>query len=415
MKSICVIGAGPAGLMAAIAAADSNNKITIFEKEGLIGKKLLLTGNGRCNLSNASLSSKNYHGENSKFVESVFARHNNFDTIEFFRSIGVETMTDERNRIYPSTERAIDVVNALSSQINKSNIELCVEHKIITIRKQNDLFEVTYLDNNGSNKTRNFEIVIISTGGRSYPSLGSDGSGYDLADKFGHNIIKPIPVSVPVVSSNIISRVLMGVTLKVNCSLYHDESKATSHIGDMILTHYGLSGPCILGISREISVLINRLQIDPTKIFLKLNFSTELNKTELFQKISQRLTSAPTKYISNQFQQIAPKSLVTFILRRLNIAEDKSSSTISKRSITQIVDLLSDYKLEIDGLLGWDQAQFTAGGVETKEIDSKTMRSKIVKDLYFAGEVVDIDGDTGGYNLQWAWSSGWLAGNSTKL
>ncbi len=409
MQKVAVIGAGPAGLFSSYFASLKNNKIVIFEKNTAPGKKLLLTGNGRCNISNLNVSSSNYHGSYPKFVESVFSRFTNTDTLDFYKNSGLDLIDDDKGKVYPKTENAEDVLKFLLG-LNKNN-KILFNSRVLEIKKQNKQFIVKY-ENSGVVENETFDRVILTTGGKTYPDTGSEGSGYIIAEKLGHSIIKPIPVSTPILSNDSICLRLTGVTITVSVFIYYKDKKVTEANGDMIFTHYGCSGPAIFSVSRDISEMINRRNIKPASLNMFINFSPNINPEEIYSILKVRFVENPEKTISNQFSGIAPKSLIEVILNKNEINLDTLSKYFPLKKINIIIDDIVKFKLNISGISGWNQAQFTAGGVNVKEINSKSMESKIVPGLFFAGEVVDINGDSGGYNLQWAWSSGYLAGSS---
>ncbi len=422
-NNIGIIGGGPAGMIAAIFAARNGNFVTIFEKNISLGKKLLLTGNGRCNITNINLSIKNYHGENPKFAMSVISQFNQYETINFFESLGLVLKEEEFGRMFPRSDQAQSVLDILNLELKNLKVNILLNQKIKEIhtdKSKSISKEDSYVKRNSNynkvhvityqKKVYKFDKIIIATGGKSYPQTGSTGDGYRLAKNLGHKIVKPFPSSVPLRIKSIVCNKLQGVKIYAKLSIYIDNNKVSEVTDELLFTHLGLSAPAALRSSRYVSKYI--YCYNSKNVSCIINFFPEYSNVQLIDLLNKRIKSHPERILANQFLGMLPKKVAPTILKYSNIDPNEKSHSVSKKTIHEVIRLFTNFYLKIDNVLGWENAQFTAGGIDTREIDSKTMQSKIAKNVYFCGEVVDIDGDSGGYNLQWAWSSGCVAGKS---
>lgn len=405
-KKILIIGGGASGMIAAISAARNGNNVSIFEKNEKLGKKILITGNGRCNITNTNVSWKNYNGTYPKFTASVISQFDNNKTINLFEKLGLILVEENNGRLFPRSNQAQSVIDCLKHEINKLNVEIKFNQKIKQVAVSNKKFLVTTYQN----KKYNFDKIIIATGGKTYPKTGSTGDGYRFAKSFGHKIIQPFPVSTPFRIKSIICNKLQGIKVNVKLKISHKNNLIVENIGELLFTHLGISAPVVLESSREVSKIF--VSNPNSQIKCSINFFPEYSQEQLLDILVKRFHENPDKNIGNQFIGMLPKKVAPAILKYFNINPEVKSRDTSKKTINQVIQILTNFNLEIIGVLGWDTAQFTAGGVDVKEINSQTMESKLVPRLYFCGEVVDIDGQSGGYNLQWAWSSGWVAGNN---
>jgi predicted Rossmann fold flavoprotein len=407
-KKIFIIGGGASGMMAAIAAAKNGNAVTIFESNDSLGKKILITGNGRCNITNRNVSWKNYHGKNPRFAASVLAQFSNEQTIEFFEDLGLILVEEEDGRMFPRSQQAQSVIDVLEQELEKLDVRILFNQKIRNVTFSNNKFKVTTFQK----KVHEADKVTIATGGRSYPNTGSTGDGYRFAKDFGHNVIKIFPASVPFRIKSIVCNKLQGIKVDATIKVFQNDKCIAEATDEVLFTHLGLSAPAILKSSREVSKILVK---DPeAKLTCHINFFPEYSQDQLHKLLKKRMESHPDRMISSQFLGMLPKKVTPTILKYSDIDPEQKSHQISNRTLDKIIKLITNYKLLITGVLGWEVAQFTAGGVDVKEINSQTMESKIVPGLHFCGEIVDIDGDSGGYNLQWAWSSGFVAGDSIR-
>jgi len=401
-----IIGGGASGTMAAISAARSENIVTIFEKNEKLGKKILITGNGRCNITNRTVSHQNYHGTHPKFASSVLAQFSNTDTIKFFEDLGLILKEEDEGRLFPRSNQAQSVVDVLTEELERLGVEVKLNQKIKKVIKQKNKFHITSYQN----KKYIFDKLIIATGGKSYPKTGSTGDGFRFAESLGHRIIKPFPASTPLRIKSIVCNKLQGIKIDATLKIFHNDKQISEKTGELLFTHLGLSAPVVLESSREVSRILT--SNPKAKLECSINLLPEYSFSEIRNILLKRINDHPERNIGNQFIGILPKKVTPTILKHYDIDPLTQSMNISKKTLHRIIEILTDHREKIIGVLGWDSAQFTAGGVDISEIDSKNMQSQLVKGLHFCGEVVDIDGDSGGYNLQWAWSSGFVAGVS---
>ena len=401
MKKIGVIGAGPAGLMAAIETKNENNQVVIFEGNDKIGIKLLMTGGGRCNITNSAFFDEFLENvvTNQKFIYSAFTRFDNFALIDFLKQNNIETIVEEDGRIFPKSEKASDLVNLFYQKLQEKSIILKTATKIKKVYKE----QVFYLtDQNG--KTYTCDYLIIATGGNSYPNTGSDGTGYALAYKLGHKINYPRPVLVPIFIKdklNLKAQSFRNVRLKIDCV----EGQVTID-GDLMINANFLTGPAALRASSFIrDRKIKRLSID---------FLPGKSYKDLDEKILEFIRKNPKKSIGNALKNIINASLLEEILNLSNIDINKKASELSKEERKYIVGKMKDLNLNFDRLGGFESAVVTRGGVDVKFIDPKNMESKLVSGLFFVGEILDIDSLTGGFNLQTYFSTAYAAGTYIK-
>ncbi|MBN2015558.1 NAD(P)/FAD-dependent oxidoreductase [Candidatus Dojkabacteria bacterium] len=405
-KKVLIIGGGAAGMMSAISAARNNHEVILFEKNEELGKKILITGNGRCNLTNKNLTWENYHGSFPKFASSVISQFDNEKTIQFFEELGLVLVEEDQGRLFPRSQQAQSVVDVLKQELEQLGIQILTRKKIRRVEKIEQQFCITTYQ-----KKKHFgDALIIATGGRTYPKTGSTGDGYRFAESLGHKIIKPFPVSTPFRIKSVVCNKLQGIKIIARLKVYQGEKIISDNTDELLFTHIGLSAPVVLKSSREVSKV---LCLNPeAELKCSINFFPEYSQEDLYKLLKKRLVNNPDRNIGNQFLGMLPKKVAPAILRYSRINPEIKSKQLANRTLDRIIKIIMNYELPIDDVLGWDMAQFTAGGVDVREIDSKTMESKLVPNLHFCGEVVDIDGDSGGYNLQWAWSSGFVAGSS---
>ncbi len=404
---LAVIGAGPAGMMAAWRASECGARVVILEKNASPGIKLLMTGKERCNITNAETDARMFtevFGKNGKFLVSAFNRFGVEDTLDFFHENNVKTKTERGNRVFPESDRARDVQEVFLRLIKENGVELrtdCVVKKIVC----SDGGIEKILLHKGEVRAANY---LICTGGLSYPRTGSTGEGYKWAKEMGHTIIEPKPALTPVLVKEKWVKDLEGLSLKnVNVSVYQKNKKKDGRFGEALFTFNGLSGPVVLDMSKSIGKLLSGGQIE-----LVIDFKPALDPGVLEKRILRDLEENKNRAIKNVLACLLPKKLIPVVLRLSKIDPDKKAHSITKEERKNLRTLLKGFRLSVKGLLGFNKAIVTTGGINLREIDPRTMRSKIIKNLYFAGEVLDLDGPTGGYNLQVCWSTGYLAGES---
>ncbi len=404
MKTIIIIGSGPAGMFAAINAKTKDNKVIILESNDRLGKKLAITGKGRCNLTNSS-----YIGDfisqinsNSEFMYGPFFTFTNENLMDFFETNGLKLKTERGDRVFPETDSAFDVIDVLRRELNKRNIEVIFNTKVTGINKTGDNFIIN--TNNGEFIS---DICIIATGGMSYPRTGSDGSGYELAKSLGHEIIKPLPSLVPIEIKEKWVKSLTGVSLKnIELSLVENNKVIYSEFGEMIFSHYGISGPIVLTLSNH---------IEPKHDYeFYLDLKPALAEDVLDKRILRDFEKYKNKAIKNALSDLTISSLIPIILELSGINPDKPVHQISKTERISLLRVFKSMKMTFSSLRPIDEAIITRGGVNVNEINPSTMESKIVAGLYFAGEIIDVDANTGGYNLQIAFSTAYVAGTHSK-
>ncbi len=391
-----IIGAGPAGLFTAIHC--KGRKVIVLEKNAVPGKKLLISGTGRCNLTHDCKLSDffDHYGANHRFLKTALHGFTNFDLIRFFEDHGMETVVDKNGKVFPASQKASDVLAVLINVCNKNRVEINCYQQIEEIKKTESGFEVKA--GSGVFISR---FLVITTGGMSYPVTGSTGDGYHFAKLLGHSIVPPKPSLSPVFIRDYTMASISGVSVQNKMVyLYRGDKKIMEHSGDIGFTHKGLSGPGILDFSRNI--LSNDI--------LKVNFielKSDDFRNELI-KVSEKEGKTAIQTYLKKFD--LPRSLVLLILKSINIEPETRLAEITKIQRNQLVAAFCEFPFTVEKVGGFNMAMVTAGGVNLEEVNPKTMESKLVPGLYFAGEVLDIDGDTGGYNLQAAFSMGWLVG-----
>lgn len=401
MKKIGIIGAGPAGVMAAIRAKNKNNIVTVFETNDKIGKKLLMTGGGRCNITNAV-----YYQDfldnvvtNKKFIYSAFTNFDNFSMIDFLNKNGIETIIEEDGRVFPKSEKSIDVVKFFEAKLKEKSINLITNTKINKVHKDKNFY---LTDQNG--KTYEFDYLIIATGGKSYPKTGSDGSGYKLAKKLGHEIIEPKAVLVPIfIKDKINFKAQSFRNIKINILTDKDN---VSVEGDLLINANFLTGPAALKASSYMrDKKIRKVSID---------FYPNLTYNDLDKQILNLLGDNSKKSVGNALKTLLNPSLLDEIFRRNNLDLGKKSSEFTKEDRKLLIEKIKDFDLEFDRLGSFESAVVTRGGIDVTKVNPKNMQSKLVEGLFFAGEILDIDCLTGGFNLQICFSTAYAAGTYIK-
>lgn len=404
-KKVIVIGAGPAGLMAAGQASLRGCEVILLEKTDRIGKKILISGKGRCNLTNNTDIEgliQNIPG-NGNFLYSAFYTFSNMDLIEFFNGRGLATKVERGERVFPVSDRAKDVADVLVDFARKSGAKTQLKSPVENIIIQDSKVKGVLLKDG----TKMFcDAVILATGGASYPGTGSTGDGYRMAEKAGHKIIPLKPSLVPLIAGEEWVKKLQGLSLRnVAITMLNKSSKKVySDFGEMLFTHYGVSGPVILSGSRHI------LDYDYKNIKLVIDLKPALNEEKLDERIRRDFEQFTNKHFKNSLDELLPQKMIPVIIELSGIAPDKAVNQITKEERRRLVTLLKKLEITITGARPITEAIVTAGGVNTDEINPSTMESKLVNGLFFAGEVIDVDGYTGGFNLTIAFSTGYLAG-----
>lgn len=408
---VIVIGAGAAGLIAAGRAGELGARVLVLEKMERAGRKLLITGKGRCNITNEAPVSEfmKHIFPNPRSLKHAFNNFFNRDIVSILESQGVETEVERGGRIFPVSDKSADVVNALIKWSTRKDVTISYHEKVEEILTDSGIIKAVTTIKNGQKHEYSCSSVIICTGGKSYPATGSDGDGYKLAKKIGHTISTVLPALVPIETEGNIAPELQGLSLKnVKASIWIDGKKANEEFGEMLFTHFGISGPIILTLSRFI---VQELNIGK-KPELSIDLKPALDDQQLDTRLLRDLNEHGKKQLENIFREWLPSKMIPVFLHLLAMDGAKLCNQVTGAERKKIRLLMKDFRFKISGYRSFKEAIITSGGINTAEIDFKSMESKIVKNLYFAGEVIDLDADTGGYNLQIAWSTGYLAGES---
>lgn len=409
---VIVIGGGPAGMMAAITSAENGNKVTILEKMQNLGRKLLITGKGRCNIT-SSLPIEEFIQNtpgNGQFLYSCFKNYTNQDIIQFLKKQGLDVKEERGNRIFPTTDKSIDVLECFKRKLKQLNVDIKYNTRVIDISKEEEKLQVKT-----ENNTYEAEKIILATGGKSYPLTGSTGDGYKLAQNLGHTITKIKPSLVPLESyEKKLCKNLQGLSLRnVKIELKNTENNKTIYedFGEMLFTHFGVSGPTILSGSahlvryKNIEDLLKNKRVD-----LKIDFKPALSEEKLDERILRDFIELKNKQFKNSLDKLLPQKLIPIIIEKSKISPEKKVNEITKQERKNLVKILKSFELTISNFRPIEEAIITSGGINIKEINPKTMESKLVPGLYFAGEIIDVDSYTGGFNLQIAYSTGYTAG-----
>jgi predicted Rossmann fold flavoprotein len=400
---VIVVGGGASGIMAAIIAKRSGADVTILERNPRIGKKILVTGNGRCNFTNIHTDVSHYHGKNPKFIYGALYKFDVSHTIAFFEKLGIAHKMEEKGKAFPMSDQASSILDCLMYELNESGVKVLCNSYVKDIEKSKKGFKV-YLENGTIYRCDN---IVLATGGKAMPYTGSDGNGYDIAGKLGHNIVDVFPALVQLKLEGLYFNQIHGVKFVGTAELIYNNKSVAKDRGDILFTNYGISGPPILQLSRKAGEFLN----DGKEAMLKVILIDTMTREELNRFLTQRFKNMPRRTVEFSLVGFVNKRLIPVLLKEAGIKDLKSQvGNLSAKDREKIVGILTDWRFKIRGTKSWQSAQVTAGGVDTSEINPNTMESKLVKGLFFAGEIMDIDGECGGFNLQWAWSSGFLAG-----
>ena len=434
---VIIIGAGPAGLMSGISSARNGDEVIILEKMNMPGRKLLITGKGRCNITSSLDMSEfiqNIPG-NGRFLYSSFEQFTNKDIIEFLEKHNVKVKEERGNRIFPVTDKSVDVLNAFMKELKKLKVPIITNAKVEKIlTNSDDVSGVEYIKN-GTKVIEKADKVILATGGKSYQSTGSTGDGYEMAEKLGHTITKISPSLVPVEANSIknaeknniyvfeskynnslnLCKTLQGLSLK-NVEIKFEDTEKNKIIyqdfGEMLFTHFGVSGPTILSGSAHLLRYKNVEQLlKEGKILLNIDLKPALSEEKLDLRLLRDFEKEKNKLFKNSLSELLPQKLIEPIIELSHINPDKKVNEITKVERLKLIKILKKLTIVISGFRPINDAIVTSGGISIKEINPKTMESKIVNGLYFAGEIIDVDAYTGGFNLQIAYSTGYVAGN----
>lgn len=402
---VAVIGGGPAGMMAAGRAAELGRKVILIDRKATLGQKLLMTGNGRCNLTNAKPNNKGFIeklGRSGPWFFSALGAFGPKDIIEFFEKRGIKTKREDDDRVFPVSDKASEILESLQKYLKENKVKVMLGQEVLGFEQKNGLIEGINLHG----RHIYADTYILATGGKSYPHTGSTGDGYKWAGELGHRIIDPYPALVSVVSRDEWVRELAGIALSgIKIGVFQDKKKIASTVGEILFTHTGLSGPAILNFSKRIGELL-----PGGKIHFEMDLFPALDQGRLDKTLREDFTVHSNKIFKNYLPESLPQKLMNVIIGFSGVNPQTKLNSISHEQRKYLASLLKSIKVNVDGLGGFSQAIITAGGVDLDQIDPKTMRSKKIKNLFFAGEIIDLDGPTGGYNLQICWSTGRRAG-----
>lgn len=404
---VAVIGGGPAGMMAAIRAAELGASVILIEKNEKLGVKLLMTGGGRCNLTHTEKSIRDFSqkfGKEGDFLLSPFSVFGVKEVMEFFEDNGIE-LKDEEGNIYPVSEKSKDILNVLINLLKKYNVEILLSSEVSEIKKEGKSISSVVLSNGKEIEADKF---IISSGGKSYPNTGSSGDSFVWAKKLGHSIVDAKPALTPIETKEQWAKTLQGISLHdVAISFVGNQKIGKEEKGEILFTHFGFSGPLILNMSRTVGDLLEK-----GKVKMYIDLFPDKNIEQLDKFILDVFNSNRKKHVYKCLNDFFPEKFAAFVLNFSSIPYDRKANDVSKEERMRLVKFMKKIEINVLGLLGFDRAMATHGGISLKEIDSKTMKSKLINNLYFAGEAINLDGPCGGYNLQLCWSTGYVAGQN---
>ncbi len=405
MKSIAVIGGGASGLMAACHAAGEGRRVTLFEKQKKLGRKILATGNGRCNITNRNLDPEMYHGSNPKIIRNIFSKFGFHETEDFFLSIGLPLAEGKNGRMYPASFQASSVVNLLAYRLKRAGVAVSLHRKIQEIIPDKGMFRLL----TAGREEHIFDSVILASGGCSYPQLGGSRSGYEIAGRLGHSIVEPFPAILPInIPLKSVHR-LQGIRWECRVDLLLRGKRVVSSIDELLFTGYGLSGIAALDISRW----VNWFALDGEETEIRIDFFPGMEENEL-EALMRRLWEDGNRKLGFSLYGIINERIPEVVLEIEGFDPERKTGSLKNSEKKEIVRLFKSFRLKPGKPRSFNEAVVTAGGVNVGEIDPSTMESRIIKNLYITGELLDIDGESGGYNLQFAWSTGAIAGMSQE-
>ncbi len=414
MSHVIVVGGGAAGMFAAIAAAKNGHQVTLYEKNEKLGKKIFITGKGRCNITNAADMEELFDAvvTNSKFLYSSFYGYTNQNVIDFFEDAGVPVKIERGNRVFPISDHSSDVIRALEREMKKVGVKVCLNTEVKSVEAEKGKFNKVVLKDT---TTQTADACIVATGGLSYRSTGSTGDGFRFAENVGHKVTQCFPSLVPMETKEPWICELQGLSLRnVEAKILDGKKELYKDFGEMLFTHFGVSGPLIISASSYVGKKFMDKNGQKKELTLEIDLKPALTEEQLDQRVLRDFEENHNRQFKNAITKLFPTKLIPVMLELSGIDPEKKVNSIEKEERKQFVHLIKHFRMTLTGLRDYPEAIITKGGVNVKEIDPGTMESKLVKGLYFAGEVLDLDALTGGFNLQIAWSTGYAAGNAIQ-
>lgn len=414
MSHVIVVGGGAAGMFAAIAAAKNGHQVTLYEKNEKLGKKIFITGKGRCNITNAADMEELFDAvvTNSKFLYSSFYGYTNQNVIDFFEDVGVPVKIERGNRVFPISDHSSDVIRALEREMKKVGVKVCLNTEVKSVEAEKGKFNKVVLKDA---TTQTADACIVATGGLSYRSTGSTGDGFRFAENVGHKVTQCFPSLVPMETKEPWICELQGLSLRnVEAKILDGKKELYKDFGEMLFTHFGVSGPLIISASSYVGKKFMDKNGQKKELTLEIDLKPALTEEQLDQRVLRDFEENHNRQFKNAITKLFPTKLIPVMLELGGIDPEKKVNSIEKEERKQFVHLIKHFRMTLTGLRDYPEAIITKGGVNVKEIDPGTMESKLVKGLYFAGEVLDLDALTGGFNLQIAWSTGYAAGNAIQ-
>ena len=414
MSHVIVVGGGAAGMFAAIAAAKNGHQVTLYEKNEKLGKKIFITGKGRCNIANAADMEELFDAvvTNSKFLYSSFYGYTNQNVIDFFENAGVPVKIERGNRVFPISDHSSDVIRALEREMKKVGVKVCLNTEVKSVEAEKGKFDKVVLKDT---TTQTADACIVATGGLSYRSTGSTGDGFRFAENVGHKVTQCFPSLVPMETKEPWICELQGLSLRnVEAKILDGKKELYKDFGEMLFTHFGVSGPLIISASSYVGKKFMDKNGQKKELTLEIDLKPALTEEQLDQRVLRDFEENHNRQFKNAITKLFPTKLIPVMLELGGIDPEKKVNSIEKEERKQFVHLIKHFRMTLTGLRDYPEAIITKGGVNVKEIDPGTMESKLVKGLYFAGEVLDLDALTGGFNLQIAWSTGYAAGNAIQ-
>ena len=414
MSHVIVVGGGAAGMFAAIAAAKNGHQVTLYEKNEKLGKKIFITGKGRCNITNAADMEELFDAvvTNSKFLYSSFYGYTNQNVIDFFEDAGVPVKIERGNRVFPISDHSSDVIRALEREMKKVSVKVCLNTEVKSVEAEKGKFDKVVLKDT---TIQTADACIVATGGLSYRSTGSTGDGFRFAENVGHKVTQCFPSLVPMETKEPWICELQGLSLRnVEAKILDGKKELYKDFGEMLFTHFGVSGPLIISASSYVGKKFMDKKGQKKELTLEIDLKPALTEEQLDQRVLRDFEENHNRQFKNAITKLFPTKLIPVMLELGGIDPEKKVNSIEKEERKQFVHLIKHFRMTLTGLRDYPEAIITKGGVNVKEIDPGTMESKLVKGLYFAGEVLDLDALTGGFNLQIAWSTGYAAGNAIQ-